>query len=115
MLRQFLKYAQQPLPDWGRRAETTTFSLKKIVENVSWNKSMLNSRFYWLVAFHYLEARQILLLEKIVKCKKDYENTAARMRRNLLANVKSTDSSPVEEDFIYASPDLGDIIIRYIM
>ena len=68
---------------------------------------MLNSRFYWLVAFHYLEARQILLLEKIVKSKKDYENTAARMRRNLLATVKSTDSSPVEEDFIYASPAFG--------
>ena len=35
MLRQFLKYAQQPLPDWGRWAENTTLRLKKIVENVS--------------------------------------------------------------------------------
>ena len=47
-------------PAWlGQAGWDHRISLKKIVENVSWNKSMLNSRFYWLVAFHYLEVRKI--------------------------------------------------------
>ena len=69
---------------------------------------MLNSRFYWLVAFHYLEARQILLLEKDRQKQKGlWKCRGKNMRRNLQAIVKSADSIPEEEDFIYASPAFG--------
>ena len=54
-LRQFWSTLSNPCLTGAGGLRTPRLSLKKIVENVSWNKLMLNSRFYWLVAFHFLK------------------------------------------------------------
>jgi hypothetical protein len=102
-------------PAWlGQAGWDHHISLKKIVENVSWNKSMLNSRFYWLVAFHYLEARQILLVEKIVKSKKDYGNAAARIWDVIFRLLSSQRTAAPWRKILFTHHPLlgGAIIIR---